>query len=89
MSKFRKTIVKPSVYRVNTKEGKQIRAVSSEFLKEVFENTSAGSTLQWTEAVAFVSFDNDINLQVNANRRTSRLSTLNANITAQFTRTYS
>jgi hypothetical protein len=39
MSKFRKTIVKPSVYRVNTKEGKQIRAVSSEFLKEVQENT--------------------------------------------------
>jgi hypothetical protein len=39
MTKFRKTIVKPSVYRVNTKEGKQIRAVSSEFLKEVCENT--------------------------------------------------
>jgi hypothetical protein len=39
MAKFRKNIVKPSVYRVNTKEGKQIRAVSSEFLKEVCENT--------------------------------------------------
>ena len=39
MTKFRKTIVKPSVYRVNTKEGKQIRAVSSEFLKEVCGNT--------------------------------------------------
>lgn len=33
---------------------------------KVFENTSTGNNLQWTESAAFISFDDDINLQVNA-----------------------
>ena len=33
---------------------------------KVFENTSSDGNLQWTESVEFITFDNDINLQVNA-----------------------
>jgi len=40
MSKYKKTIVKPAVYKVNTPSGKEVRPVTADFLREVCKNTN-------------------------------------------------
>lgn len=47
-------------------DGKKDIFTSTTFGIKVFENTTTGSLPKWTEAVDFITFDNDINLQVNA-----------------------
>lgn len=47
-------------------DGKKDIFTSTTFGIKVFENTSTGDLPEWREAVEFITFDNDINLQVNA-----------------------
>lgn len=47
-------------------DGKKDIFTSTTFGIKVFENVTTGSLPEWTEAVEFITFDNDINLQVNA-----------------------
>jgi hypothetical protein len=47
-------------------DGRKDIFTSTPFGIKVFENVSTGNTPAWTEAVDFITFDNDINLQVNA-----------------------
>ncbi len=47
-------------------DGKKDIFTSTTFGIKVFENITTGNLPEWTEAVDFITFDNDINLQVNA-----------------------
>ncbi len=47
-------------------DGKKDIFTSTTFGIKVFENTTSGDTPTWREAAEFLTFDNDINMQVNA-----------------------
>lgn len=47
-------------------DGRKDIFTSTTFGIKVFENITTGNLPEWTEAVEFITFDNDINLQVNA-----------------------